>query len=530
MTTTINADTTNGVKITSDTSGVLGLQTNGNTAVTIDGSQNVGIGTATPNIGGLTRALTLNTPTGGNYSGVELAGAGTLSARFITNNVGTYIGSQLSIPLVFETNATERARFDSSGNLGIGTASPAVRLHVSNSNGAGSMQLGSNTASQYHYFNFGGSAGGENAWQIGKGDASGAISPSQGFYLYDLKNSTTRLAVDTSGNLLLGSTSLRSSAKLDILGETIALGGNATYYGTIGYNAGTGLMSIASETGGGIRFLSGSTERARINSSGSLLIGTTTGGSDVAKVYIEQATDPAVASYKGLMVRSADSKKWVGAIGVNADGNMTFSQSYEGAGGAYQSLVFYTSNTERARISTGGQTLINATTDAAGSGARLHITGADSQSACSLKIGTNGYPGWYFVNSSGTKVGDIVINSGGTAYNTTSDYRLKNTIAPMTGALAKVAALKPVTYKWNVDGSDGEGFIAHELAEVCPHAVTGEKDAVETYLDIEGNEQTRPKYQGIDTSFLVATLTAAIKEQQALITQLQADVAALKGA
>ena len=77
----------------------------------------------------------------------------------------------------------------------------------------------------------------------------------------------------------------------------------------------------------------------------------------------------------------------------------------------------------------------------------------------------------------------------------------------MTGALAKVTQLKPVTYKWNADGSDGEGFIAHELAEVVPQCVTGEKDAV----DEEGN----PKYQGIDTSFLVATLTAAIQELKA---------------
>jgi hypothetical protein len=88
----------------------------------------------------------------------------------------------------------------------------------------------------------------------------------------------------------------------------------------------------------------------------------------------------------------------------------------------------------------------------------------------------------------------------------------------MTGALAKVALLKPCTYKWNADGSDGEGFIAHELAEVCPHAVSGEKDAV----DDEGN----PQYQGIDTSFLVATLTAAIQEQQALINDLRARLAA----
>jgi hypothetical protein len=92
----------------------------------------------------------------------------------------------------------------------------------------------------------------------------------------------------------------------------------------------------------------------------------------------------------------------------------------------------------------------------------------------------------------------------------------------MTGALAKVAQLKPVTYKWNIDDSQSQGFIAHELQEVVPECVTGEKDAV----DAEGN----PQYQGIDTSFLVATLTAAIQEQQAIITALTARVEALEGA
>ena len=110
-------------------------------------------------------------------------------------------------------------------------------------------------------------------------------------------------------------------------------------------------------------------------------------------------------------------------------------------------------------------------------------------------------------NGSATEVGSITVNTTNAAFNTSSDYRLKENIAPMTGALAKVSALKPCTYTWKVDGSDGQGFIAHELAEVVPQAVTGEKDA----LDKDGNI----KPQGIDTSFLVATLTAAIQELKA---------------
>jgi hypothetical protein len=90
----------------------------------------------------------------------------------------------------------------------------------------------------------------------------------------------------------------------------------------------------------------------------------------------------------------------------------------------------------------------------------------------------------------------------------------------MTGALATVAQLKPVTYKWKADGSDGQGFIAHELQAVVPDCVTGDKDAV----DDEG----KPKYQGVDTSFLVATLTAAIQEQQSIISAMETRLAALE--
>jgi hypothetical protein len=131
---------------------------------------------------------------------------------------------------------------------------------------------------------------------------------------------------------------------------------------------------------------------------------------------------------------------------------------------------------------------------------------------------TNGIITW--VGGNGAQ-GAINGNGAGISYTSNSDYRLKENVTPMTGALAKVATLKPVTYTWKYNGSAGDGFLAHELAEVCPWAVHGEKDGV----DKDGN----PEYQSVDTSFLIGTLTAAIQEQQELIKQLQADVAALKG-
>lgn len=123
--------------VTSAAATALTLQSAGTTAVTINTSQNVGIGTTSPNLGGLTRALTINTPTGGNYSGLELAGAGTLSARFVTNNVGTYVGSQLAIPLVFETSGAERVRINSGGQVSVGGNTPSGNFQFEVNNVAG---------------------------------------------------------------------------------------------------------------------------------------------------------------------------------------------------------------------------------------------------------------------------------------------------------------------------------------------------------------------------------------------------------
>jgi hypothetical protein len=132
------------------------------------------------------------------------------------------------------------------------------------------------------------------------------------------------------------------------------------------------------------------------------------------------------------------------------------------------------------------------------------------------------------IERNGSIIGSITTTTSATAFNTSSDYRLKNDIQPMTNALAKVLQLNPVTYTWKVDGSTGEGFIAHELQAFCPNAVTGTKDETEQYADDEGVVQTRPKYQGIDTSFLVATLTAAIQELKAELDSVKSELLAVK--
>jgi hypothetical protein len=166
---------------------------------------------------------------------------------------------------------------------------------------------------------------------------------------------------------------------------------------------------------------------------------------------------------------------------------------------------------ERARVDASGRVCIGVTSAAYSSSCVMNVN-VDTISSgggawVSKCAGTGTVFHLNFQNGNGG-VGGISTSASATQYVTSSDYRLKENITPMTGALAKVAQLKPVTFKWKVDGSNSEGFIAHELAEVKPDCVSGEKDAV----DADGN----PKYQGIDVSFLVATLTAAIQELKAI--------------
>jgi hypothetical protein len=188
-------------------------------------------------------------------------------------------------------------------------------------------------------------------------------------------------------------------------------------------------------------------------------------------------------------------------------------------------MTLGTNATERMRLDTSGNLLVGTTSN---QGAGVTISGVQGNSFWFSKTTSSAaYNHLVFSNPNGN-VGFVQTSGSGTSFLTSSDYRLKENIAPMTGALAKVAQLKPVTYKWKLDGSDGQGFIAHELQEIVPDCVGGAKDAV----DADGN----PKYQGIDTSFLVATLTAAIQELKAIndtqaetINALTARIVALEG-
>ena len=223
----------------------------------------------------------------------------------------------------------------------------------------------------------------------------------------------------------------------------------------------------------------------------------------------------AVGYYSGVInfcrINSSTPMAYIGSIQTDTTGNSA------------NGLVFGTRNgtstvDEKIRIDADGSLYVGSTSSYSGEKVTVNFNGSNQRGMVLKNTTSSTQDSIAFVVNSSV-VGWITASTTNTTYNTSSDYRLKNTIAPMTGALAKVALLKPVTYKWNLDNSDAEGFIAHELAEVCPHAVSGTKDEV----DADGN----PKYQGIDTSFLVATLTSAIQELSALVTAQSATITSL---
>jgi hypothetical protein len=288
-----------------------------------------------------------------------------------------------------------------------------------------------------------------------------------------------------------------------------------------GTDANTGIFFPAADT---IAFAEGGVEVMRIDSSGNVGIGTS---SPQARLHESSTNDGVQAIFTGAQTGTTQTILLRSQYQTN-NGTAGFANiGWLDNGSQGGSLTLGTTSngggttgipTERMRIDSSGRVLMGITSSRPNGGV-LQVSAQGQTGVATYTTSTTNNNAAYFENGNGI-VGSITTNGSATAYNTSSDYRLKETIAPMTGALAKVAQLKPVTYKWKVDGSDGEGFIAHELAEVKPDCVSGDKDAV----DADG----KPQYQGIDTSFLVATLTAAIQEQQAIITALTARVEALE--
>ena len=332
-------------------------------------------------------------------------------------------------------------------------------------------------------------------------------------------NGTTAVTIDTSQNVGIGLTPPVGSGNYRSLnvGATFIYGNTGLAVAAYNNNADindkyiiTGFASSYTQSSGNhiwYNAASGSagasisfTERMRITSTGVMYLG-------------PLATNFSFTN--GSAVDISGSGTGIAGTGTNLNlgvwnGPMVFQ-----AGNSGGALV------ERMRITSGGALCVG-TTSATGS--VRFIVESDTTTLNPMSVSNSratastDYSIIFY--RAGNIVGSVQTSLSATSFVTSSDYRLKENIVPMTGALAKVAQLNPVTYDWKAGGSS-QGFIAHELQAVVPNCVTGEKDEV----DADGNI----KPQGVDTSFLVATLTAAIQELKAELDATKAEVQALKG-
>ena len=285
-------------------------------------------------------------------------------------------------------------------------------------------------------------------------------------------------------------------------------------------------------------FFTGNSERMRISSSGNVGIGTSN------PIGLLSVVDSSTGSGMELQPEAASNTNRLTNYNRTASAYKNFRLD------ALQ-LEFQTSGNERMRIDSSGAVAIgdsNPTRHGITTKALIYNS-STTTGDFALHVGrlTGGAENVVCISNGNGKVGSITTSGSSTAYNTSSDYRLKENVVDLTGASARVNQLDVKRFNWIADDTNTavDGFLAHEVATVVPEAINGTKDAMrdEEYevtpavLDDDGNVTTEavmgtrsvPDYQGIDQSKLVPLLTAALQEALAKIDAMETRLTALEG-
>jgi hypothetical protein len=310
--------------------------------------------------------------------------------------------------------------------------------------------------------------------------------------LYIQTNNTTRLTLVGSS----GAATFSSSVTAQAIYATDATG--SAILTTNG--GGEGILSV--NTANHLRILINGGEKVRFTSSGNVGIGTT------APSFSNTGT--------GLNVQSASGDGAYLKVNYSGGNSAEFRTGFSVAGIGNVSdnpFQFFTNNTERMRITSGGNVLIGTTSATPvssnviginlSSGAQIQSS-VDGRAVLLNRINDNGVTMEF--HRGGTSVGNISVTTVSTTYNVTSDYRLKEDLKPING-LEIVNKIKVYDYKWKSEDSRMDGVLAHELAEVLPYAVTGVKDG--------------EQMQSVDYSKIVPVMVQAIKDLKAELDTLK---------
>ena len=453
-------------------------------------------------------------------------------------------------------STAEVMRIQPTGNVGKGTTSPSHLIHAKNdSTSTTKITVESTGTNSYPAFRLVNDA---RAYDLGIDGATDA------FRIYDVTGTSERMRIDTNGNIGIGTTS--PSEKLDVSGDvqvtgTVKVTGTAPGvrftdsdasggFGHVGVNNTSGSLVMRSDDGNSLTgtymgFEVDSGERMRISSDGNLGIGTTT--------PIQNAGYGGLTlnGSSGGLISFKDSNVERGRIGLVGENNLVI-QSPPGASSfiTFNKLTHDGSNnvngaTELARFDVSGHFLVGTTSsnigiNAATEGVAIreegHVVSRGTSSNAAMftaKTTDTGGSKAFRVMLAQTEIGSISMGAGGTAFNTSSDYRRKENVVTLTDAITRLKTLTPKRFNFKTEPSvTRDGFLAHEVTAV-PEAVTGTKDAVATESDVTRGVSDKvgdPIYQQLDQSKLVPLLTAALQEAVSKIETLEAKVAALEAA
>jgi hypothetical protein len=489
--------------------------------------------------------------------------------------------------MAFDVGGSEAMRILDGGNVGIGTSSPSESL-----TNRGNIFIETNSTSA--------DSGNGLFWQSTTSGwttstAHAAIygkrtDGSNGYLRFDTRQSGTTqeaMRIDSSGNLLHGKT----VQSIGTVGVTLVNGQiTATADGAdaIRLNRkssdgsiidlrkdGTTVGSIGSEgSGSRLYIVQGDTGLGMQGDVDSIIPVSANGLSRGSAIDLGYSSIPFQDLY---LSGNAYADNFIGTNDTNTFIAMTGSDL----------MRFYTGNTERMRITSGGKVLLNTTsTSYGGQIVARQSDGVSLAAVAAINTATSGTRRLidFFTGTSTTRKGSIESDGTNTSYNTSSDYRLKENVTADWDATTRLKQLNPVRFNF-IENADKtvDGFLAHEVQDIVPEAITGTKDAmmdeeyevsaatgdiytpaIEAVLDEDGNEVTPavaevihstdverpeelaegqqwretteavmgtrsvPDYQGIDQSKLVPILTKALIEAVEKIEQLETRILALE--
>lgn len=523
----------------------------------------------------------------------------------------TLVSNSSSASMVFSTNSTERGRFTSGGLFGLGTnnpqtslqinaAAPTIRIEETTTGGSKRLEMGvtsggvafiganqsaqsltfqtvgaevarftptgqfiiGNTSTSYNMQLYvGGSnssilqfasgvtgAGAANGLTVGMNNSGQAVFiHQQGYSLLFGSNGAASMTLDSSNNLILGTSPGTASQQLTFNNSTgglgIGWGATSSNYTNIfgAYSSGALVLAVGVQgnrssdaytssyagsiyrsairidpfNGTGIQFFVNSsattvavgsavslTEVGRFSTNGYLGVGT--------------ASPDSVICFAGNITSKGSDNYGIGTNG----GNNHFNVFATGASGAVRFFTGGSSATaaggggaERARIDSNGRMQIG-TTSSLYSATLTLLSAGNSYNLTSSRVGAGtGTLGHVVFENDNGAVGTIQTNGSSTIYNTSSDYRLKNITGPITNSGSYIDSLNPVEGTWKVDGAVFVGLVAHEAQEISRTPVaTGVKDGEEM--------------QGMDygNSEFIANIIAELQSLRKRVAQLEQGV------